>query len=1045
MAINSDSVSLKISTDAKETNTNLDGIITRLDKTIGLLTKISTSNSFERKNNDIQKTRSTIEGLNTSLSSVNKTLKNIDKNSSWTGLRSLTSHLKELANTSYKWIEASAGYAENLNLLQVAFGETGKEFDRMNESFVNGLSDSFGLDESVMTRQLGYYRQIGNALKIDSEYADTLGKNLLKMQLDMSSLYNLSFERSGEVLQASMAGQTKPIRGATGADITQATLQTDLDRMGIDESISNLSRAEKVLLIYLSIQNQIVASQGDLTKTINSTANQQKIFAEQSARLARVLGDVLNPHVGKLLQIFNGVLMVVVELVEMFAKLTGFEIPTYETGNDLDWLEELDTGLGDADKKAKDLKKSLRGFDKLNVINTPSSSSGGIGGLGSGSGVMNELLSHLDEYDLRMSKLNNNATKIRDRIMEWLGFTKEINPLTGEVEWKYQGIKKTLSNVWNSFKGLSASGKVFVALGLVSTFSNLFKFGKKLTGVFGKTTGLSGIINSMITPTKNLFGTLVTGTKSSHSSLKNAITSWREQQGIIDSTTGKVAGFKGVIAGVTTALSGLALGATTFAILSDSIEDADKNGLNFANTIGIIVGQIGMIASGATIGSVFGGLGTIIGGIAGAITGVATAFFKTNEEIEKGTSKIDEYRKKLKEMYSDAEDTARSNNVLLDNSAKLTEELGKLLDANGKVKQGEEDRAKVILEQLNKALGTEYELTGNIITENGKAIESYDDMKKSINELIKVKRKQNVLDAYSSIHQENLRKIGELTSKNTDLEKKRNEALEIGNKGEAQFYETLIKANKEIKTSLEEQINAYDYASAVISSGISENSEEYKKAIQMLKENNYEFIGETLENVNKVTESTDENTQKQQTFWGRIVDKVKDVNKNVDDLSNKKTTINVDVNKENFEKNINSIKKTNIVLDALLKFKTDSSNISTSVGKLVTSFTKALPNALKNVFGLSGYAEGGFPEDGWFRASKGELIGQFDDGTSMVANNKQVVAGVREMLKDGMMDALMMANNTNKQNVNVTIVAEDNDMLNGIKFKEKQRDRQYGF
>ena len=257
--------------------------------------------------------------------------------------------------------------------------------------------------------------------------------------------------------------------------------------------------------------------------------------------------------------------------------------------------------------------------------------------------------------------------------------------------------------------------------------------------------------------------------------------------------------------------------------------------------------------------------------------------------------------------------------------------------------------------------------------------------------------------------------------------------------------EVTIKANKETKTSLEEQINAYDYASAVISSGISENSEEYKKAIQMLKDNNYEFIGETLENVNKVTESTDENTQKQQTFWGRIVDKVKDVNKNVDDLSSKKATINVDVNKENFEKNINSIKKTNIVLDALLKFKTDNSNVNNAVSKIVNSFTNALPSTFKKILGITGYAEGGFPEDGWFRASKGELIGQFDDGTSMVANNKQVVAGVREMLKDGMMDALMMANNTNKQNVNVTIIAEDNDMLNGIKFKEKQRDRQYGF
>ena len=32
------------------------------------------------------------------------------------------------------------------------------------------------------------------------------------------------------------------------------------------------------------------------------------------------------------------------------------------------------------------------------------------------------------------------ATEIRDRIMEWLGFTKEIDPLTGEVGFKFDHI-----------------------------------------------------------------------------------------------------------------------------------------------------------------------------------------------------------------------------------------------------------------------------------------------------------------------------------------------------------------------------------------------------------------------------------------------------------------------------------------------------------------------------------------------------------------------------------------------------------------------------
>ena len=56
------------------------------------------------------------------------------------------------------------------------------------------------------------------------------------------------------------------------------------------------------------------------------------------------------------------------------------------------------------------------------------------------------------------------------------------------------------------------------------------------------------------------------------------------------------------------------------------------------------------------------------------------------------------------------------------------------------------------------------------------------------------------------------------------------------------------------------------------------------------------------------------------------------------------------------------------------------------------------------------FALGGFPEDGWFRASKGEYFGQFDDGTSYIANNNQIVdgvaAGVEEAAYRGMMRAL---------------------------------------
>ena len=52
------------------------------------------------------------------------------------------------------------------------------------------------------------------------------------------------------------------------------------------------------------------------------------------------------------------------------------------------------------------------------------------------------------------------------------------------------------------------------------------------------------------------------------------------------------------------------------------------------------------------------------------------------------------------------------------------------------------------------------------------------------------------------------------------------------------------------------------------------------------------------------------------------------------------------------------------------------------------------------------YATGGFPEDGWFRANQGEIMGKFDNGKSVVANNEQITAGIASGVKQAVDDVL---------------------------------------
>ena len=82
-------------------------------------------------------------------------------------------------------------------------------------------------------------------------------------------------------------------------------------------------------------------------------------------------------------------------------------------------------------------------------------------------------------------------------------------------------------------------------------------------------------------------------------------------------------------------------------------------------------------------------------------------------------------------------------------------------------------------------------------------------------------------------------------------------------------------------------------------------------------------------------------------------------------------------------------------------------NVVKNVNKLIRNINKSLGGFIQNIptiefipkFGrvsLPQYATGGFPEDGLFMANHTELVGQFTNGKTAVANNEMIVAGIEE-------------------------------------------------
>ena len=362
------------------------------------------------------------------------------------------------------------------------------------------MSEMYGLDEAWVMKTTSLFKQLANAMGMSAETGERLSKLLTQMSVDISSLYNLDVSQVPQILQSALAGQTKPAR-RLGADITQTTLQTTLDSLGIDRKVVNLSYVEKRLLIVISLTQQLSRATDDWGRTLESPANQMRILNEQFSRLSRETGNVFLPILAKVLPYLNAIVMVLTEIIAIIARLFGYKKEDYDYFETMaDDIYDFSDGVGAAASGVEKLKRGLRGFDKLNNITTPTAGSGGVGAGAGGidPDLMNAFNKAYDDYFKKISQVEMKATRIRDRIMEWLGFQKNIDEETNDVYFTFEKI--TGGTILGA---LGVGGTIFA--GLKAIFGILSKItGLKFTGIatfiknIGKAPGKVALLNPKI-------------------------------------------------------------------------------------------------------------------------------------------------------------------------------------------------------------------------------------------------------------------------------------------------------------------------------------------------------------------------------------------------------------------------------------------------------------------------------------------------------------------------------------------------------------------
>ena len=137
------------------------------------------------------------------------------------------------------------------------------------------------------------------------------------------------------------------------------------------------------------------------------------------------------------------------------------------------------------------------------------------------------------------------------------------------------------------------------------------------------------------------------------------------------------------------------------------------------------------------------GVGTLITGLVVLAANMETESSLLRKQREEAEANI----KARQELIDKQNEQIATGLGEIEQTQRLSAELDTLVDANGRVKEGYENRAQFIIGELNEALGTEYEMIDGQITK-------YDELKNQIDSLIEKKRAQIIVEAQEEAYKE---------------------------------------------------------------------------------------------------------------------------------------------------------------------------------------------------------------------------------------------------------------------------------------------------
>ena len=490
----------------------------------------------------------------------------------------------------WKSINMTADYVEAFNYFTVSMGKiaskwdsdwenygdenarnySNKFFTTLNKTFskLSGVSydpqtgllsetglQNLGLNLQEVTQYAAQLSSMMDAVGQSGEVTLATTNAFVKLAGDISSLYNIDYQDAADKIRSVLQGQSRA-GYSFGWDTTAAALQETAEKFGITKAVSEMAQWEKQQLRILTILEQSKVAYGDQSNTINTLANQIRLFKNNIKEAGMLLGQLFVPILTKLMPIINGVTIAIKRLLSSIAGLLGIEIK--DVGQGFSGIEEDIDGIGDsfddATASAKKFKTYTLGIDELNIQPEQAESGGsGGGGVGGGIDLTDEILEATSEYEKvwqeAFDKMENRAQEFADKISEyfkpitdpfanldWETITTNIKELSTALEPWSENFAKGFIEFWGDIAEISATAieKLFgedgAATGLTDWLNDndpekakdwgyalgvlsfgLLGFGA-LAGVSGTIATIGKVLAFVFTPLSKLFGLIAGST-----------------------------------------------------------------------------------------------------------------------------------------------------------------------------------------------------------------------------------------------------------------------------------------------------------------------------------------------------------------------------------------------------------------------------------------------------------------------------------------------------------------------------------------------------